>query len=488
MTVCRMLFEGLSRISREGNTELALASSVEISDDRLEYTFHLRDALWSNGDPVTSEDFIRSWKTTLDPKFPTDIAYQLYLIKNAQKVKAGELSSEVLGVVAPDSKTLIVQLEQPTPYFLDVCSMPSYFPVPSTAEILPEWAMHETTFVGNGPFILKRWNHTDELDLEKNSQYLEASQISLEQIEFVMVSNDTELRMFEDGKLDWAGSPLSTIPVAAVKHLKETNELKVSPFSATYFYRINTQENAGGKKNPLSNASLRRALAITIDREAIVTHLLQGGQAPARSLVPPDLGLFGNGYFTDRDQEGQAKALLGQALQELGISHLDPLVITFASSDRNLSISQAIQKQWEQALGIEVKLQAVESKAFFQGVKDRLFSIAAGSWIADFNDPVNFLEVFKFKESSTNNTGWQDANYIDLLERSAVCKNSSERKRLLREAEEILMDQMPIIPIFHFALNYLQREGIEGIALSPLGQIDFRWVHKQVADPSRSMR
>lgn len=487
VTMCRVLFEGLSRISHEGDIELALASKMEVSDDQLRYVFYLREAYWSNGDPVTSYDFMRSWKAILSPQFPTDIAYQLYLIKNGRKVKAGELEPDQLGIFAPDPSTLIVELEQPTPYFLDVCAMPSYFPVPQIAEMLPEWVLHETTFVGNGPFLLKSWDHTDEIRVDKNPRYWEASRVLLEEIEFIMVSSDTELRMFEEGKLDWAGSPLSTLPVDAVKHLRERNALKTNPFSATYFYRVNTGERVDGKKNPLSNGSLRKALAMTIDREAIAKHLLQGGQTPARSLVPPELGLFGSGYFSDQNQT-EARALFAKALEELDVKQLDPIVISFSSSERNRSISQAIQKQWEQSLGIAVELKAVEAKAFFQGIKDRTFQLAAGSWVADFNDPVNFLEVFKFKEGSTNNTNWEDPKYIDLLDRSAVCKDSSERKRILREAEGILMEQMPILPIFHFALNYLQREGVEDIILSPIGQIDFRWAHKDAAEPSRATR
>ena len=485
ITMCRALFEGLARISRDGENELAIASKMDVSDNQHRYVFHLREAYWSNGDPVTSYDFARSWKMILSPQFPTDIAYQLYLIKNGRQVKAGELGLEHLGISTPDPKTLIVELEQPTPYFLDVCAMPSYFPVPQIAEMLPEWALHETTFVGNGPFLLKSWNHTDEIRVNKNPRYWEEKRVSLEEIEFIMVSSDTELRMFEEGKLDWAGSPLSTLPVDAVKHLKENKSLKISPFSATYFYRVNTGEMLGGKKNPLSNCSFRKALAKAIDREAITKHVLQGGQKPARSLVPPELGLFGSGYFSDQNQE-EARALLAKALEELHMKQLEPIVISFSSSERNKALSQAIQKQWEQVLGIAVELKAVEAKAFFQEIKDRAFQLAAGSWVADFNDPVNFLEVFKFKEKSTNNTNWEDPRYIDLLDRSAVCKDSSERKQLLREAEEILMEQMPILPIFHFALNYLQQEGVEDVILSPIGQIDFRWAHKDAADPSRA--
>ena len=145
-----------------------------------------------------------------------------------------------------------------------------------------------------------------------------------------------------------------------------------------------------------------------------------------------------------------------------------------------MSISQAIQKHWETALGISVQLEAVEAKVFFQKIRQKDYQLAAGSWIADFNDPINFLEVFKYKLGSTNNTLWENPKYIDLLDRSQLCRDQDERKELLRQAEEILMAEMPIIPIFHFAMNYLERDGVEDVALSPIGGLDFRWAQTTV--------
>ncbi len=485
ITACRMLFEGLTRISKTGSIELAIADTVEISEDRLEYVFHLKEASWSNGQPVTSYDFAESWKTILDPSFPTDIAYQLYVIENGKKVKSGERPMEALGIQTPDAQTLVVRLEQPTPYFLEICSMGSFLPVPEKiAAHNPNWSFVPATFVGNGPFILKSWTHNDQLRVEKSQTYWDAKSVNLKELELIMVTSDTEIRMFEDNKLDWAGSPLSTLPVDAVASLKKDNKLKVSPLSGTYFLRTNTSELLRDKKNPMSSANFRKALALSVDRDSIATHILQGGQTAARSLVPPDMGLFGEGYFA---KNADPKPLLDLALQELSLTRetIEPVVITFIASDRNMSVAQAIQKQMETALGIPFQLEATESKVFFQKIKQKEFQLAVASWIADFNDPVNFLEVFKFKDGSTNNTSWENAKYIELLDQSAICGDQDERKQILRQAEEILMDQMPIIPIFHFAMNFLQRDGVEGIALSPIGQIDFRWTQMETAQPSR---
>ena len=475
VTLCRMLFEGLTRTSKEGITELALAERIEISEDGLEYTFHLRNAAWSNGEPVTSYDFANSWKATLSPSFPSDIAYQLYPIKNGQKIKAGEMPIGALGIETPDSQTLVVKLELPAPYFLDLCCMNAYFPVPKEAAD-SQWTSDPNTFIGNGPFLLKTWQHADQIEMAKNTKYWQSDVVNLEGMLLVMVASDTEIRMFEENKLDWAGSPLSTIPVDAVKHLKQCDQLKVSALSGTHFLRVNTEETLQGKKNPLAHIGCRKALAMAVDRKGIADHILQGGQTPALSLVPKEMGLFREGYFSDQDTVGR-KHLMEEGLHEMGLAKesMEPIVLSFIADERNMSIAQAIQKNWETVFGIAVQLEAVEKKVYFQRIKQKNFQLAMGSWIADFNDPINFLEVFKYKTASTNNTNWENGKYIDLLDRSQLCRNQEERKELLRQAEEILMAEMPIIPIFHYAMNYLEKERVADIALSPVGGLDFRW-------------
>lgn len=469
-TIARMLFEGLTRVSLGGEIELALAKEIEVSEDGRVYVFHLRDSYWSNGDPVTAFDFAKSWQTILDPKFPTDIAYQLYPIRNARKAKRGEVEMGEVGIRAIDPFTLEVSLESPVPYFLGLLSLPCFFPMNS------QWT--EKNFICNGPFFLKTWNHADRLSLVKNSYYWETGTVKLDRVDLFVVGNDTGLRMFEEGKLDWTGSPLATLPVDAVKELKEKQELQVSPFLATYFLRANTSEEIKGKKNPLASSAFRRALAMSIDRKAIVEHLLQGGQKEAKCLVPPEMGLSEEGDFST---------------EALGLPQIDvpiePIVLSYNnSSERNGAIAQALQKQWEEQLGIAVAIEAVEPKVYFQRVSTMDFQLAAGSWTADFNDPINFLEVFKYKDGGTNNTGWENAQYIDLLNRSQLCRDLEERKQLLRAAEKILMEEMPLIPIYHFALNYLKKPELEGVVLSPLGQLDLRWAHREVDHPSPSKR
>ncbi len=477
ITVLHMLFEGLTRMSPKGQTEMALAKSVDISEDGCTYTFHLRKSQWSNGDPVVAKDFVFSWLSLLDPAFPSDVSYQLSGIKNARAAKMGEISINEVGLQAPDAETLVVELAHPVPYFLEMVAMSVFFPLPHQAVVKnPDWALSPLAYIGNGPFCLSEWDHSDQMQLKKNPRYWEAGEVKLKGIDLCILPRDTELQLFEENKLDWAGSPLSTLPTDALMEMREKNQLNISPLLGTAFFRVNTAEILKGKKNPLANPSFRKALAVAIDRGAIAEHLLQGGQPPAYSLVPPEMGLSTRGYFSDANPQ-KAHALFVDAILELDliIDKLEPITLSYSNNERNASIAQIAQRQWEVALGIPIVLEAIEQKIFFQRISKKEYQIAIGSWIADFNDPVNFLEVFQYRDASTNNTGWENPKYIDLLNRSAVCRGVEERRALLREAEQLLMEQMPLIPIFHYALNYLRRDGLEGVALSPTGQIDFRW-------------
>lgn len=473
--VIRMLFEGFMRVSKEGSVEPALLSSVEISEDQLHYVLRLKQTNWSNGDPVTAFDFVYAWKSILDPHFPTDIAHHLYPIKNARNAKMGSCSLEDVRIQAEDPFTLRVELEYPTPYFLELLAMTPFFPVPKDVVMTnANWSNHEHTLVSNGPFCLQNRQFTDVLSMKKNPLYWQAEEVHLDRVDLCVVSPDTGLQMFEEKKLDWMGSPLSIIPPDAIPSLKQEDLLHASPFCATGFCRINTAKIIQEKSNPLANVSLRRALSWALNRHMIVEHILQGGQTSATRFVPIAMGLNEKGYFADHNVDAAREELsCVEGLQ-------DPIVIHYCQNERNTLIAQALQRQWQDSLGLTVQIEAVESKLFFQKVAKKEYQIALGSWTADFNDPLNFLEVFKFQDNGMNNTGWENSEYIDLLDRSAVCTNGEDRKEILRRAEKILMDEMPIIPIFHFVLNYVQNEKLEGAVVSSQGYLDLRWANKRV--------
>jgi len=273
---------------------------------------------WSNGSPLTAEDFLISWKSILDPSFPTDTANNLYPIKNAKKAKSGEVSSDRIGVEVLDSETLRVNLEQPTPYFLELLTMPSFFPVPKGG----------SERVSNGPFTLDSWAHGDNIKAKKNEHYWDAQSVALDGVEMSILSQDTEIRLMEEKKLDWIGSPLSALPKDALDFLKKENKLNIAPFLGTQICRINTSTEGS-----LSNRSFRKALALSVNRKAIVDHVLGGGQTVATGFVPPIIGGLDEGYFKD------------SSFEEEGVDFEKPtstIVLSYYNTQRNRLLAQTL--------------------------------------------------------------------------------------------------------------------------------------------------
>ncbi|NGX39178.1 MAG: Oligopeptide-binding protein OppA [Chlamydiae bacterium] len=469
LSLMRMLFEGLTRIGPDDQPRLALAKEVAISEDLKTYTFTLRSSLWSNGDPLSASDFVYSWRKVLTPSFLSGGGEKFYVIKGAREIVEGILPLEKLGVRAEGDHTLIVELVSPTPYFLDLVSNPIFFPVnPEVEKGNAQWTEKIESYVCNGPFVPTKWRHHDIFTVEKNPTYWDEPHVALKGIEMVMVDSDTELKLFEKGKLHWAGSPLSTLSVDSLAYLKKNMPLKILPIAGSRYLRVNTAEG------PLTSKKIRRALALAIDREGIVEHVTQGGQLAATGFVPPSFHLKESPYFESGNLE-EAQALFQEGLDELGIEKISPLTLTYASAERTHLTAQVLQQEWNHAFGIQVKLQAVELKVYFDLVHREEYELALSSWFADYNDPIGFLEKFTYKGHSSNNTGWEDPHFADLIHASRQERDSKSRLKLLAESEEILIDAMPIIPLYHYTMLYLEDESLQGVFLSRLGTLDFKW-------------
>jgi oligopeptide transport system substrate-binding protein len=472
-TIVRMLFEGLTRINKEEKAELALASSVAISSDLKTYTFHLKESNWSNGDPVLASDFAYAWKQVLSPDFPSDTAFHLYVIKNAKAAKEGKIPPDQIGVKTLDDKTLEVELESPTPYFLDLVASPPFFPVHQKIDQQnPAWFQNASVYVGNGPFQLLEWQHQDHLTLVKNNQYWDAPIVKILSLELQMLQEETEFKCFEKKEMDWAGSPLSTLPVDALDSLRKENELHTKELLGTYFIRVNTEAF------PFNHPSMRKAFALAIDRSSIVDHVTRGNQIPATGLVPISLKLQKQPYFQDKNIT-EARKLFEEALnaQQLTKKNLPEITLLYGTSERNHLIAQAVQEQWFEAFGIRVKLQSVEGKVYYDRLSKQDFQLSSGSWIADFADPISFLEIFKYKKGSSSNTLWENAHYIQLLDCASQEPDLEQRLELLAKSEQILIDEMPIIPIFYYTMLYVNQPDLKEVVLSSMGQIDFRWAY-----------
>ncbi len=464
----QMVYEGLMRLDYHGNVVPAIAESVDISPDLKTYTFLLRNTTWSDGTPLTAHDFEESWKSLLNPEFPAPNAYQFYYIKGAKAYKEGQGSLDDVGIKAHGKKLLIVELEKPTPYFLKIVT--SFFYVPVSLQLRQAKNSPISAATSNGPYMLKEWKHNNEVIMVKNPLYWDAKVVAIDQIALIVLDENTSYKMFEMGHLDRAGSPTATLPQDAIATLKHHPQFKILPAAATSWFRFNTLAP------PFDNIKLRKAFNLALNRKSIVDHVTQGNQTPATGIVPPAVGWRTQSYYQDNDIP-MAWQLFQEALVEMNIDKdsIPSMTLSYVPNDRDHKIAQAVQQQWNEAFGIHVNLQSQESKIFSENVLKGAYQISMGSWYADFSDPMNFLEIFKYKSNSSNRTGWENTEYIQLLDHSSDESNPEKRMDYLRQAEAILMQQMPVAPLFFAAFNYLQSENVGGISLSDLGILDFKY-------------
>ncbi len=469
-TVIHMLYEGLMRPQANGQPAPAIAEAVTISPDQKTYTFKLRNSAWSDGQPVTAYDFEKTWKSLLNPQFPSPNAYQLYPIKGAQAAKEGRASMEEIGVYAQDDSTLIVQLEQATPYFLHLTATHFYYPVhPSVLQFSNDSnPLNESQISTNGPYQLEKWSRHNELTAIPNPHYWDSKNIRLHRIHLVVLDNPTALHLFQRGELDWTGSPLSTISTDALASLKKQGQLEISPAAGVYLFRINTE------RPPFTHAKMRRAFALALSRSDLVEHVLQGNQIPALGIIPPSF-IQKQPLFQDHDTS-LARQMFQEAMEEqqLTLNNFPPVSIYYASGERAHKIAQVAQQQWKECLGINVNLQSTEAKVYYDRLKSHDYQIGIGSWFADFRDPISFLEIFKLKGNGTNNTQWENSQYIALLDQSTQTTKYSERENYLKDAEKIIIEEMPIIPLFYASYNYVKKPSVKGVYFSELGYLDFK--------------
>lgn len=464
------VMEGLTRLGENGEVKPGIAEKWEVSDDGLTYTFHLRkDAKWSDGQPVTAHDFEYAWKKLLDPNSAADYAYQLYYLKNGQEYNEGKAKADDVGVKAFDDHTLQVTLEKPTPYFLSLTAFYALFPIPKHVdEKNPNWHKEASTYVSNGPFVLAEWVHDSKIVLKKNPNYWAANEVKLEQINMAMVNDEnTEYQMFETGQLDVAAPPTDL-----TKQLIDEGKAKVSPYFGTYYLVFNTKDKI------LSNAKIRKALALAIDRKLLVENVLQGGQVPALGFVPPgapgvqdDFRKEQGDLFKDNDVE-TAKKLLQEGLQELGLKKLPPIEYKFNTNQGHQKIAEAIQQMWKQNLGIEVKLSNEEWKVFLDSIDQGKFQVGRMGWIGDYIDAMTFMDLF-VTGSGNNYPKWSNKTYDELIEKAKSSNDQAERTKAMQEAEKILIDEMPIAPIYFYTRVYMEKPYVKGAVRNVIMETDF---------------
>ncbi|KWX70434.1 peptide ABC transporter substrate-binding protein [Paenibacillus jilunlii] len=479
-TVLKTMYEGLTRMNDEtGQAEPGIAEKWDISADGLVYTFHLRDAQWSNGDPVEAADFVRGWKIVLDPNTnPTaPYAYQLYYLKNAEEYYTKKVTDfSQVGVKAVDAKTLEVTLKSPTPYFLGLLSFYTYYPVHKSIEGNPKWATNKDTMITNGAFTLTEWTTGQAIQVTKNEKYWDAASIKLSKIDFSIVnSGATELLSYKNGELDRAGNPNGEIPSEQLPIVKKElpNEFVSKGIAATYYYYFNTTEK------PFSNVKIRKALTMAINRQALIDNITLGGQLPAFGLVPPGIaGVDGeyrntvkDSYFTE-DVE-QAKSLLAEGLKEEGLTALPPVDLSYNTSENHKKIALAIADMWKNNLGITVNTVNQEWAVFIDNRQSQNYQIARAGWTADYNDPMTFLDMF-VTGGGNNDAGYANPEYDKLIKDAKTNSDLAKRQEDFAAAEKMLIqDDMVIMPIYYYTNNSLTKEYLKGVTLDFSGAVDF---------------
>ncbi len=462
-----MVFDGLMRIDPEGNLVPSVAKEVEVSNDKLTYIFHLRHTLWSNGDPVTAYDFEYAWKWTLNPGNPSPMASHLYCLKNGKACHEGRVSDSQIGVFARDADTLVVELDKPIPFFLELTAIFNFYPVNHH---------HPDCFdnggcIGNGPFYLKDWKPGQQITLVKNLRYWDIDNVKLNEIDISFVQDmNTELQLFEKGLLDWAGAPLSQgLPSDAFPKLESNGQLKNHPFLGTYFYSFNTGHP------PLDNRKVRQALTYTIPRDDIVKHITQGKEVAATRFMPQQINI--RPHQNEQLDDYRARQLFEEGLEESGLSREDlpKLVISYNKSEMHHAIAQTIQHRWKEVFGIDIKLRCQDWKAHLSEVQAGNFDIARLAWKGLSSDPIHFLDIFQDPNHPMHSSGWNHSTFNEYINRATASKDRKKRLFYLAEAEEILTRDMPVAPVYYLTICYVKNPGLNRYVINQLGSIDFKW-------------
>ncbi len=439
----------------------AAAESWQISEDQLTYTFTLRESgCWSNGDPVTAHDFVYSLKRMLSPALGASYADMLYVLKGAAAYHRGENTDfSTVGARALDDRTLVLELRSPTAYFLSMLPHYAWFPVhPPTIEAFGAatrrgtgWTKPES-YVCNGPFVMTAWRQSDRIVVERRESYWDAAQVRLTAIHFHAIGDaKTEQRAFEAGQLHTTG----TVEPQAINAYRRDRPafLRLAPYLGTYYYAFNTNVK------PLDQSKVRRALSMAIDRQQIVNLLTKAGEQPAYNFTPPGTGGYTAAARVREDPEA-ARTLLAEAGFPGG-QGFPELTLLFNNSEIHQKLAEVVRNMWVEELGISVALTSREWKVYLADVRSGKHHIARASWIADYNDPSSFLEMW-VSGGGNNRAFWSSPAYDQLIQEASKTGVAAERHEAFQRAEAILLEESAIMPIYFYMSKSLIQPSVQG--------------------------
>lgn len=478
-------FEGLYKWidDGEGNATLTLgaAEAVEVSEDGLVYTYTMRDgAQWSDGQPVTANDFVYTWQRLVNPDTAADYNYMIEMVQNAGEIMAGEMEPSELGIKAIDDNTLEITLHTLCPYFDEICAFPATFPV--RQDIIEasgdQWTFDTATYIGNGPYKVTEWVHNGHILMEKSETYYDVDKLGPASIKFNLMDDDNAiLAGYENGDLNF----IESVPVDEIPRLTDEGKLKIVDYIGTYYACFNNQ------RAPFDDPNVRKAFNLVIDRDYIIDQITQTGEVPASAYVPSgiydaagpgsdDFRTVGGEYWSVEEADYDAKCEEArQLLADAGYPNGEGFPVVeylYNTNERHRVIGEALQNMWQTQLGVTVTLGNQDWAVFLQTRKDHNYDISRNGWIADYNDPMCFLDMW-VTGGGNNDADYQNEEYDALIAEAKKTADPDVRMQLMHQAEDIMIGQDSALAPIYFYKNYYLDQGFEGLYYTPLGYFFF---------------
>lgn len=490
------MFEGLMRWEDSGvetagsdgtctNAQLGYGQAesydkVNNEDGTVTYTFHLRDGIkWSDGQDVTASDFVFSWQRLVNPETAADYSYMIDCVVNANEIMNGEKDPSELAVSAPDDKTFVVTITSDLPYFTEICAFPATFPVREDIVSDSQWTYSPDTYISNGAYKMTSRVTNSEIVMEKNEYYYGVDTLGPDKITFKLMDDaNAMLSGFNSGELDF----IESMPTDEVAGLLASGDLKIVDYIGTYYVCYQTQ------KAPFDDPRVRQAFTLAVDRTYIVEQITQTGQVEAGGYVPAgvydaagatgdDFRTVGGDYYapTDADYEAnceKARELLAEAGYPNG-EGFPVVTYLYNTDDSHKAVAEALQNMWQTQLGVTVQLDNQEWATFLQTRKDGDYSIARNGWIADYNDPMSFLDMW-LTGGGNNDAQYSNPDYDALIQQAKAATDPAERMELMHQAENMLVGQDWVVnPLYFYTQKYMLADGIQGMYYTPLGYFFF---------------
>ena len=487
------MFEGLIKWvdDGEGNAVSApgQAESWEktVNDDgTVTYVFTMRDGIkWSDGQPVTAGDFEYSWKRLANPETAADYCYMIDMVKGYAEVSTGAADPDTLAVTALDDKTLEVVLTYDCPYFLEIAAFPATFPVrQDMVEGNDEWTYDVNSYIGNGPYKMQEWSHNAYINVVKNENYYDYENLGPDSIRFTLLDDaNAMLTAYNSGELDF----IENFPTDEMANYLASGEITIADYLGTYYVCFNTEDEV------FSDPRIRKAFSLVIDRNYIVENVSQAGEVPATAYVPSgvndvegasgdDFRTVGGEYYSvaKEDYEAnceEARALLAEAGYPGG-EGFPTVEYTYNTDDKHKAIAEALQSMWQEELGVTVTLSNQDWNVFLESRKQGDYQIARNGWIADYNDPCSFLDMW-YTDGGNNDAQYSNPEYDAQIDAAKATSDPAERMTAFHAAEDILIGQDSVLaPIYFYTQPYMLADDIDGMYYTPLGYFFFGYTSR----------